>query len=349
MNQALLAKWCWRFGSEKSHLWYKLIAEKYGCSFSSWTPEKVYSAHGVSCWRTIVEAGALITANYSLSIHSGENTSFWHDIWRGELCLMDSFSNLYKLDKLKNASLADHITSDNSWKFDFKRTLTNDEVDSLAALLQVIDSTPPILDTLPDVTRWPLNSDETFSVKSLYSKVIREDGVANFPYDFVWVHGIPPKVNFFIMVCCPWKIKISRQIAIVDIDSSCSLYGDSTKSKDHILLHCKVSHKVWSSITPSESWAWFFPDSFFNLESTWYNTPFSGNAKVVWKLIPAAVVWVLWRERNCRVFEENYTYKLDEELCSDAKTLVLTWATAFGNKVHVNFAYTVKNWNIVFT
>lgn len=30
MNIALLAKWCWRFGFEKNHLWYKIIEEKFG-------------------------------------------------------------------------------------------------------------------------------------------------------------------------------------------------------------------------------------------------------------------------------------------------------------------------------
>ncbi|XP_026442367.1 uncharacterized protein LOC113341864 [Papaver somniferum] len=194
-----------------------------------------------------------------------------------------------------------------------------------------------------------MTTDGIFTVKYLYSKVISEDGVDNFLHEFVWVHGIPPKVNFFLWCDVHGRLNSQDRLQYkgVDIDSSCRLCGDSTESQDHILLHCKVAHKVWSSVTPSDNWAWAVPDSFYNLASCWNNTPLSGNAKMVWKLLP--VVWVLWKERNCRVFEENYTYKLDEELCCDAKTLVLTWAAAFGNTVHLNFAYTVKNWNIVFS
>ncbi len=29
-NKALLGKWLWRFGSEESHLWRRVIAAKYG-------------------------------------------------------------------------------------------------------------------------------------------------------------------------------------------------------------------------------------------------------------------------------------------------------------------------------
>lgn len=112
---------------EKTQLWYKLTVEKYGSDFSFWTPNIVKTPHGVSCWRTIVDCSNLVTANYTLSIHSGTQIYFWHDRWLGKSCFMESFSNLYKLDKLKNASIADHITADMSWKFEFKILLTDEE------------------------------------------------------------------------------------------------------------------------------------------------------------------------------------------------------------------------------
>ncbi|XP_026436031.1 uncharacterized protein LOC113333881 [Papaver somniferum] len=197
MNQALLAKWSWRFGVEKAQLWCKLMVEKYGSDFSYWTPKKVKSPHGVSCWRIIVDCSNLVTKYYSLRIHSGTLTSFWHDRWLGDSCFMDSFNNLYKLDKGYNASVADHITADGCWKFVFKRNLTDAESNSLAAFLQIIGSTPPSLQGRSDCRGWLLHSSGVFSVKTLYAELNSNAGNDNFPHGFVWITCIPPKVNFY--------------------------------------------------------------------------------------------------------------------------------------------------------
>lgn len=156
MNQALLAKWCWRFGVENSLLWYKLIVEKYASSFSYGIPGTVTSPHGISCWRTITETGTLVASNSTICIHAGTVVSFWHDIWIGRKCLADLFHYLYKLDNLKLATLAEHTSTDGSWKFEFKRILCNSEVNSLATLFFVIGSSSPVRDNLPDTRRWDI-------------------------------------------------------------------------------------------------------------------------------------------------------------------------------------------------
>lgn len=63
---------------------------------------------------------------------------------------MDTFKNLYKLDRLKDASLSDYITYDRSWKFDFSRILSNYEANFLVVLLDIIGSIPPMFDALLD-------------------------------------------------------------------------------------------------------------------------------------------------------------------------------------------------------
>ena len=37
-NSALLAKWWWRFGTDKQSLWLKVIKAKYGYSENAWLP-----------------------------------------------------------------------------------------------------------------------------------------------------------------------------------------------------------------------------------------------------------------------------------------------------------------------
>lgn len=155
--------------------------------------------------------------------------------------------------------------------------------------------------------------------------MIRDEGIENFPHKFIWTASVPPKINFLL-----WRVVHERlysqdmmQHKGIDIHSSCILYGDCPETKDHVLTQCKVAHKVWTSITPNDNWSWVVPDSMINLANTWSNNNFSFDGKVIWELIPAAVVWVLWRERNCFIFEDKYCYKTDEDLCREAESLVL--------------------------
>ena len=38
MNDVLLLKWWWRFGTERDNLWKKLICERYGIPCNCWLP-----------------------------------------------------------------------------------------------------------------------------------------------------------------------------------------------------------------------------------------------------------------------------------------------------------------------
>ncbi|XP_026459593.1 omega-hydroxypalmitate O-feruloyl transferase-like [Papaver somniferum] len=102
------------------------------------------------------------------------------------------------------------------WKFDFRRDLTNSEVQELATLLTVIGDSPPVRDGLLDTRRWKLHFTGVFTVKSLYAKLMAEVGVDHFPHLFVWKPAIP--------------------------------------RKEHLFLHCKIAYKIWSSILPITGW-----------------------------------------------------------------------------------------------
>ena len=45
-NQALLGKWLWRFGQEGTHLWWGVIATKYGEGQGGWNTKVCRRAHG---------------------------------------------------------------------------------------------------------------------------------------------------------------------------------------------------------------------------------------------------------------------------------------------------------------
>ncbi|XP_026428523.1 uncharacterized protein LOC113324421 [Papaver somniferum] len=317
MNTALLSKWCWRFGVEKNLLWYQIIAEKFGTDTSFWIPDKVKSPYSISCWRTIAEERVLIDKNSSISIHNGLRTSFWYDNWVGDNPLMINFPELFKLSKEKLSSVAAHISDTHCWIFDFKRALRDSEIQQFANLLLQIGSIPPILDALVDTRRWNLGDNGVFSVKTLYSHLIADDGIDDFPHNFIWNSWIPPKVAFLLWCSYHGKLNTIDMLLKkgITLDDSCILCGNANETADHLLLHCRVAYR----------------ELFLS----------SGN----WNIIPAAVIWVLWTERNNRTFKENYVYKTDVDLGIDAKSLVLAWSAAAGHRAHLNSSSSVFNWD----
>lgn len=117
--------------------------------------------------------------------------------------------------------------------------------------------------------------------------------------------------------------------------NSCSLYGNSEETQEHLFIHCKVTSKLWQSLILRDNIAWGFPNSFTALAHVWDKNIFSSSGNFIWEMIPAAIVWVIWRERNCRTFEEDYDYNTDIDLVVDAKSLLLSWAAAAGRTVHL--------------
>ncbi|XP_026416026.1 uncharacterized protein LOC113311399 [Papaver somniferum] len=240
MNIALLVKWIWRFGLEKDKLWCKIISEKHGVMSSHWLP--------------------------------GIKVAFWFDKCSGADSLKLSFPNLFRLAKDKFSSVISHIKNGNS-VFDFKRRLLDEEVNQFALLLLRIDSSPPPLNNLPDPRRWSLGNNGVFSIKALYSELIKLDGVSDFPYKFVWNSIIPPKVCFFVWHAVHGKLNTKDMLLRkgMSLDQECIMCGDVVETSSHFCF------------------------------TGWHLLNESGNT-IYWNMIPAAVGWIIWGEKNARTF-----------------------------------------------
>ncbi|OVA10612.1 hypothetical protein BVC80_807g9 [Macleaya cordata] len=160
MNLALLSKWSWRFCTEKDHLWFIIIQEKFGPHKSDWCPNPTLQTHGHSCWRSIAEAGRKMHATCAIKINSGLHTSFWWDHWIDNSSLEENFHPLFKIASLKNGSVYDIISYSNAgpcWNISFSRELKEEEIPILASLLHKIGDPPPA-SQLADSISWPHSS-----------------------------------------------------------------------------------------------------------------------------------------------------------------------------------------------
>nr|GEZ08412.1 RNA-directed DNA polymerase, eukaryota, reverse transcriptase zinc-binding domain protein [Tanacetum cinerariifolium] len=112
-NLGLLGKWKWRFLTEKTALWRKVVKYFYGedGGFSS----RGNSIGHYGTWHGIINAVANIekldgsfNSSFKLKISNGSDTLFWKDKWceDGSL-LMDRFPRLFSLDSSADCTIRD--------------------------------------------------------------------------------------------------------------------------------------------------------------------------------------------------------------------------------------------------
>ena len=95
----------------------------------------------------------------------------------------------------------------------------------------------------------------------------------------------------------------------------------------HLLLHCLVVRELWNYVFRQFGVDWVISGSILDHMADWRNW-FGKHDLDVWNLVPACVMWSLWRERNNRTFDdvELSVDKLIEScMCS-----LFEWSTAWG-------------------
>ena len=72
---------------------------------------------------------------------------------------------------------------------------------------------------------------------------------------------------------------------------------------DHLLLHCKFARALWSEVLRLFGVQWVMPKNVVSLLSAWWNWLGSRTSNVR-NMVPVCLMWLIWKERNARTFEE---------------------------------------------
>jgi len=94
VNVSLLDKWRWRLSASGNALWKEVLMAKYGVNISRMVEgdSYVFPRFSSSWWKDIVNLegfGGTLWFNSEVvrCVGNGLTTSFWNDIWRGNLSL----------------------------------------------------------------------------------------------------------------------------------------------------------------------------------------------------------------------------------------------------------------------
>nr|GEZ70892.1 RNA-directed DNA polymerase, eukaryota, reverse transcriptase zinc-binding domain protein [Tanacetum cinerariifolium] len=219
-NLSLLAKWKWRFLTEKDSLWRIVIKKNYGDDGGFGSPANPWCGIGVR--------------------------------------LKDSFPRLYALENNQDCKVKDRwCLYDGVWggNWSWRLPPRGRAVSDLNALVSVIGNFS-LDDSRVDSWSWSWDASGMFKVKSLATCVQNSvlSGCVLGKYH-IWNMLIPHKVNI-----CVWRAALNRLPSRLNLSSRgvplssslCPFCDDENEDLEHGLIKCSKVVPVWSKI-----WSWW--------------------------------------------------------------------------------------------
>ncbi|KAJ9536550.1 hypothetical protein OSB04_un000302 [Centaurea solstitialis] len=164
---------------------------------------------------------------------------------------------------------------------------------------------PPIRHDIDDVTCWDSLDRGEFSVHQVYTSLVGHlDTVAW--ANSVWFKGHIPKHSFCMWVACMRRLPTQDRVAEWKHDPPdmlCSLCGLMRDSHDHLFFECTFSRQVWTHVMDAVNWH-DFPCSWNAIVEALSDIETAPRG-FSHQLALAASVYVIWCERNLRLFTEK--------------------------------------------
>lgn len=183
-----------------------------------------------------------------------------------------------------------------------------------------------------DILRWGYEEKGTFTTREAYNIIIKEHIVKDPLWNKVWDPANWPKVSTFLWLLCQNKILTwdnlrKRNYHGPSLCPNCRQEEESTKNLMHSCqLACKLSEKVSFQCQKEGR----IQGDIIATIRNWARNPFKSKIlNFLSKLIPGFLMWIIWKERNRRIFKDHSS-PLDtlwNTICQNIKeTLLLqTW------------------------
>jgi len=362
VNLSLLAKWKWRLLQEEQPLWKRVLVEKYGDHVSGLAPcaGARWPRFTSLWWRNLVnlEVGFgdfWFTSRVRRKIGNGANTSFWKDRWLGEVPLYTMFPKLFSLSTQKEAKVGDLVLLQGDvrgWNFMWRRHPFLWEVNLIDNLMTLLEGV--ILGTEEDRWEWIPDESGTFSVKSSYTVLelisLLDDDLSPLEKGFfslLWKSPAPSKVVAFswslLLDCIPTRSNLAIcNILNPDAPLVCVLCDRRAETSAHLFLHCEVTSMIWWGVLNWLEFNFIIPPNLFVHFECWNSEASSKRLKKGAWLIWHATLWLIWKERNEMIF--NNQRKKVEEIVDEIKAV--SWFWALSRLKIASFLFYEWTWNL---
>nr|GEV60414.1 RNA-directed DNA polymerase, eukaryota, reverse transcriptase zinc-binding domain protein [Tanacetum cinerariifolium] len=280
----LMIKWVWRFYSQKSSLWVRVVKAIHG---DDGKVGKDIKAGVRSCWlniikevKTLKDQGVNVFQFMHLKLGNGDSTLFWKDNWINGLVLKDMYPRIYALEKsimVKVSSKLMESSLDYSFHRNVRGGVEQSQYDALSDLVNGITFVPA-----SDRYVWSLESLGEFSMASI-RKVIDDNRL--------------PKLDTL-----PTRLNISRRG--MDIESiTCPICVCAVESSSHLFLKCRLVRQINRKISLWWDVTYIDIKSYEEWLNWMVSLRFSAKLKALFEGVFYVSWWCIWSYRNKLLFE----------------------------------------------
>ncbi|XP_028059522.1 uncharacterized protein LOC114263217 [Camellia sinensis] len=160
-----------------------------------------------------------------------------------------------------------------------------------------------------DSCSWVAQPSEEFTVASVWKWMEARQGVDITVTRCIWINLAPPKAQFLSWLAWRGRLKCSKflqRIGVLspNVSSLCVFCKYELETVNHVFLHCHFIWKLWANLVNWWNYKWVSPGSVEGLFLSWPGIKMKKKMLTVWKTLPVAVMWSVWRSRNDCVFNK---------------------------------------------
>ncbi|GKB25703.1 RNA-directed DNA polymerase, eukaryota, reverse transcriptase zinc-binding domain protein, partial [Tanacetum coccineum] len=221
LNRALLFKWVWRFHTQQSSLWTKVIKEIHGVDGKL---GKHVKNHHPSIWMDIVRE---------------------EDAWRGDNNFKSLYLRMHALETQKNVTVASkmsHVDMSSSFR---RAPRGGSEESQFTQLFRNMEGFSLV--GMKDRWIWSSEGCMEFAVASI-RKVLDDRSLPVVSSKTRWIHVVPIKVNIHAwkvrLDSLPTRLNISKRD--MDIESIlCPICNKEVESSSHVFFTCHIAREIF--------------------------------------------------------------------------------------------------------
>ncbi|KAJ9536675.1 LOW QUALITY PROTEIN: hypothetical protein OSB04_un000148 [Centaurea solstitialis] len=292
-NRALIAKNLWDIIVVRPTLWVSWVRNLLNHA-NFWIVRKSNTWSWVL--RKMMDLRNFIRPHITVTIGDGRNTHAWEDTWLdcGPLVTLISYRHIHRQGFDTSTTVQDFLlTVGGNWP--------NEWVERHPPIANL--PLPTIVDGALDSVLWRARNGslEVFSVSKAYDSLVPSPTIVPWTRS-VWFSGHIPKHAFCLWLAYWNRLPTQDRLVLwkqEPPDWKCSLCGLCLDSHQHLFFECSYAATVWFQITNAIGW--------LDAPGTWNEIvgaligP-SPPKKFICKIAIAAAVYMIWKERNRRIF-----------------------------------------------
>ncbi|KAJ9536430.1 hypothetical protein OSB04_un000388 [Centaurea solstitialis] len=304
-NRALIAKNMWDILTSRPTLWVSWVRSLNINSSNFWIIRKTNAWSWVL--RKMMDLRNVLRPHVISRIGDGRNTHAWEDTWLrcGPLSSVISYRHIHGYGFNTSTTVREFLDQiDGTWPADWLVRWPILEVHTL----------PVVVDETSDTVLWQSrnNGMVDFAVSVAYESL-------DVPHDIVpwaasvWFTGHIPKHAFCLWLACHHRLPTQDRLILWKHDPpdwKCSLCGSCLDSHQHLFFECTYAALVWAKVRETIGWI-DGPQSWNGIMDM-----LSGHTpprKFIHKIGLAASVYMIWKERNKRLFTSE---RKPESVCA---------------------------------